>query len=167
MSYLAYVGVGSNLGDRKRTIELAQEVFASDPDVEFQRRAPLYETEPVGGPPQGNYLNTVWEIKTSIPPRRLLELLMRIEKEFGRERTEKNAPRTLDLDLLFYGEHVIREAELMIPHPKLHTRWFVLKPPWDLRADLVHPVLKKSICELLDEIDESSKERERPYGSHS
>jgi len=152
MVVTAFIGVGSNLGDRKRTMGEAQKALAACPEIRFQRSAPIYETQPVGGPPQGLYLNTVWEIETDLTAEALLNVLLKIESDYGRERREKNAPRTLDLDLLFYGDQVIDEGGLTIPHPRLHERWFVLKPLWDLRADFVHPVSQKSICELLDQL---------------
>ena len=125
----------------------------------FIQSAPLYETEPVGGPPQGPYLNTVWEVETPLEAKELLELLTQIELQFGRTREEKNGPRRIDLDFLFYGDEVINEPGLIVPHPRLHERWFVLKPLRDLRADLVHPIFKKSICELLDQVNASHQKR--------
>ena len=151
----AFIGVGSNLGDRKKTIENAQKKLSQSAQIRFIRSAPLYETEPMGGPPQGLYLNTVWEIETSLRAMQLLEVLLQIESQLGRNRKEKNEPRTIDLDLLLFGDEIIEDAGLVIPHPRLYERWFVLKPLWDLRADFVHPVFKKSICELLDQVNES------------
>ncbi len=148
----AFIGVGSNLGDRKQTIQQAQQKLSNFEGVRFLRSAPVYETSPVGNPKQGLFLNTVWEIETDLSAHQLLTALLEIESDFGRIRLEKNGPRTIDLDLLLYGDEVIRESELIVPHPRLHERWFVLKPLWDLRADYVHPVFKKSICELLDQV---------------
>lgn len=152
MSTTAFIGVGSNLGDRKQTICQAEQKLSNIKGVRFIRSAPIYETQPVGGPKQGLFLNTVWEIETDLPARQLLNALVQIESDFGRLRIEKNGPRTIDLDLLFYGDEVIKEQTLTIPHPRLHERWFVLKPLWDLRSDYVHPVLGKSVCELLDQV---------------
>ena len=152
MSTTAFIGVGSNLGDRKQTIHQAEQKLSHVEGIRFIGSAPIYETQPVGGPKQDLFLNTVWEIETDLPARQLLTVLFQIESDFGRMRIEKNGPRTIDLDLLFYGDEVIKEQTLTIPHPRLHERWFVLKPLWDLRSDYVHPVLKKSICELLDRV---------------
>ena len=155
---IALIGVGSNLGDRQRTLAEAQKILANQLDITFLRTAPTYETEPVGGPPgQSPYLNTVWEIETELTAQDLLSRLFKIETQLGRERRKRNEPRTLDLDVLFYGDHVMNSSTLTVPHPRLHERWFVLKPLWDLRADLVHPVFGKSVCELLDNISGSSK----------
>ena len=152
MSTTAFIGVGSNLGDRKQTIHQAEQKLSKVKGIKFVKSAHLYETQPVGGPKQDLFLNTVWEIETDLSARELLTALFQIESDFGRKRLEKNGPRTIDLDILFYGDEVIKEEALTIPHPRLHERWFVLKPLWDLRSDYVHPVLKKSICELLDRV---------------
>ena len=153
----AFIGVGSNLGDRNKNIDNAQTALCRSSQICFIQSAPLYETEPVGGPPQGHYLNTVWEVETAFEAKPLLEFLLQVEAELGRIRKEKNEPRVIDLDLLFFGDEVIEEPGLIVPHPKLQERWFVLKPLWDLRSDLVHPVLKKSICELLDQVNAGHK----------
>ncbi|MBI4367825.1 MAG: 2-amino-4-hydroxy-6-hydroxymethyldihydropteridine diphosphokinase [Candidatus Omnitrophica bacterium] len=153
---IAYIGVGSNLGDRKQTIECAKTLLSETRGVRFLRSAPLYETKPVGGPQgQGMYVNTVWEIETTLTGPKLMESLLAIETHLGRERSSENSPRTIDLDLLFWGDEILNQSGLSVPHPRLHERWFVLKPLWDLRADFVHPVLKKSICELLDRVHEN------------
>ncbi len=152
MFVTAFIGVGSNLGDRKQTIQQAKEKISAASGICFIQSAPIYETEPVGGPEQELFLNTVWEIETDLSAKELLFVLANLESDFGRLRTEKNAPRTLDLDLLFYGDEIIQETDLTVPHPRLQERWFVLKPLWDLRSDFVHPILKKSVCELLDQV---------------
>ena len=155
MSTIAFVGVGSNLGDRRSFINRARELLIVSPKVRFLRYAPCYETEPVGGPPQGLYLNTVWEVETDLNAGEFLTLLLSVESELGRKRLQKNEPRCIDLDLLFFGDEVIQNPDLTVPHPRLHERWFVLKPLWDLRSDLIHPVFKKSVCELLDQVNAS------------
>ena len=155
MSTVAFIGVGSNLGDRDRLIEQAREILSRNPSIHFLRSAPVYETNPVGGLPQGLYLNTVWEVETDLKAKELLKLLLEIESFLGRKRNQKNEARVIDLDLLFFGDEVISNSDLTVPHPKLHERWFVLKPLCDLRSDFIHPVLKKSICELLDRVHEN------------
>ena len=162
MPVRAFIGVGSNLGERERLIEQAEKTLAGHPKVKGLKSAPIYETEPVGGPPQRLFLNTVWEIETELSAQELMDLLLRIESGLGRTRPKKNEPRSIDLDLLFFGDQVIQETHLTVPHPRLHERWFVLKPLWDLRSDWTHPVLKKSICELLDECHEAYPKRQTP-----
>ena len=149
---LAFIGVGSNLGNREIHIRKAEERLKRSGKIKFLRSAPIYETEPVSEIPQGKYLNTVWEIETDLSARELLHVLLEIESEMGRTRLLKNEPRPIDLDLLFFGDEILIAPDLILPHPKLQERWFVLKPLWDLRADLIHPVSKKSVCELLDEV---------------
>ena len=153
MPTIAYIGTGSNLGNREAMIHSAKQKLLSHPKIKFLRSAPVYETDPVGGPAQGLFLNTVWELETELSAAQLIALLLKIEEELGRKRVEKNGPRAIDLDLLLFGDEVIDEARLQVPHPRLQERWFVLKPLWDLRADFVHPVLKKSVCELLSQVD--------------
>jgi 2-amino-4-hydroxy-6-hydroxymethyldihydropteridine diphosphokinase len=138
----AYIGLGSNLGDRAAHLDRALAALAATPGVALQKTSALYETEPLGPPGQGAYLNAVAAIQTSLEPRALLQRLLAIESEAGRARgPERNAPRTLDLDLLLYGESRIEEPGLEVPHPRLHERPFVLEPLRDVAPDLVHPVL--------------------------
>ena len=113
------------------------------------RVSSVYETPPVGGPAQGAFLNAVWKFETLLPPPDLLSNLLRCEKRLGRVRSEKNAPRTIDLDLLAYGDDVLTEGELILPHPRMHERWFVLKPLCDIDPEWIHPVLHQSAGALL------------------
>lgn len=130
---LCYIGIGSNLGDREKYIKDAIEKLKDIESIEVKRVSNIYETEPVGGPEQGNYLNGVIEIETSLKPRELLTKLQYIEKKLGRKRTVKNAPRTIDLDILLYGDKKIDEPDLKIPHPRMWDREFVMKPLKELR----------------------------------
>ena len=154
---LVYIGVGSNLGLREQNFTKAKVLLSHQLRIRFLCSSLIYETEPVGGPPQGRFLNAVWEIETELPPHELLKILQTIERSLGRERKERNEPRTIDLDILFYDDLVLNDSELTIPHPRMSERWFVLKPLWDLAAEFVHPVLKKSVCELLDECHSGSR----------
>ena len=150
-----YLGVGSNLGDRAAYLKKAQLLLSTIPKTRFLRSSNLFETEPVGGPPQqGKYLNAVWEIETSLAPGALKDKLREIEAELGRKRSVVNAPRKIDLDILFYGNKIVEEEGLRIPHPRLHERLFVLEPLVELAFDFKHPVLKKSVRELLNEQSE-------------
>ena len=149
-----YLGVGSNLGDRAAYLKKAQSLLSTIPKARFLRSSNLYETKPVGGPPQGKYLNAVWEIETSLAPGALKDKLREIEAKLGRKRSVVNAPRKIDLDILFYGNKIVEEEGLRIPHPRLHERLFVLEPLAELAFDFKHPVLKKSVRELLNEQSE-------------
>jgi len=150
----AWIGVGSNLGDRKELIEEAKKRLSQHAQIDFKRSAPIYETDPIGGILQGKFLNTVWEIETDLPVGEFFDALSRTEKEMGRVRTvgRRNEPRTIDLDLLFFGNAVVHEPALTVPHPRLHERWFVLRPLSDLEPNLLHPVLKRTVGELLSEL---------------
>ena len=131
---VAYVGLGANLGDREETIRAA---VAELPDVVAV--SPLRETDPVGVTDQPQFLNGVAALETELAPRELLDVLLAIERRLGRERRERWGPRTIDLDLLLYGDAVIDEDSLKIPHPRLHERRFVLEPLADLAPKLVVP----------------------------
>jgi 2-amino-4-hydroxy-6-hydroxymethyldihydropteridine diphosphokinase len=130
-----YIGIGSNLGDRRKNIDDALQKLRLTGGIEVKRVSPIYETDPVGGPAQPKYLNGVIEIETSLEPRGLLLTLQDIENQLGRKRAVKNGPRTIDLDILMYGSKKIDEPDLKIPHPKMNEREFVQKPLKDL---LVH-----------------------------
>jgi 2-amino-4-hydroxy-6-hydroxymethyldihydropteridine diphosphokinase len=151
----SFVAVGSNLGDRLQKINNAKSLLAQNPDLEVIRSSPVYETNPVGGPPQGKYLNAVWEIETMFPPRQLMSYLLEVETKLGRKRAEPNAPRTIDLDILSYGDEIVEEKDLVIPHPRLAERFFVLEPLTDLAPEWVHPKFKKTARVLLEELREN------------
>ena len=118
--------------------------------VRVVKLAPIYETEPVGGPPQGSFLNTVVEIETMLAPQALLEQLKQVECLLGRTPSAQRwGPREIDLDILLYEDRVIREPSLTIPHPELHRRRFALEPLAQLAPEAVHPVLRQTVAELL------------------
>jgi 2-amino-4-hydroxy-6-hydroxymethyldihydropteridine diphosphokinase len=131
----AFVGLGSNLGDRLEHLERAVGLLAAAGDVVAV--SPVYETEPVGGPRQGPYLNVVVELETAATPRDLLERCRALEADAGRVRTVRFGPRTLDADVLLVGEDHLEEPDLVVPHPRMHERRFVLAPLADLAPDLV------------------------------
>ena len=124
---ICYIGIGSNLGRRRRNISRAIERIEDNPDIVLRRVSTIYETDPVGGIAQGRFLNGVLEIETSLSPKALLKELNGIEESLGRERTVKNGPRTIDLDILYYGDDVVNDDKLVIPHPRIDEREFVLR----------------------------------------
>jgi len=144
-----FIGVGSNEGDRLAHISQALRRLQATSGVRVIQMATICETAPIGGPPQGPYLNTVVELETDIPPHQLLPVLQAVEQQLGRKpSTERWGPRPIDLDVLLYDEQVIKTPELTIPHPRMHERRFVLEPLMQLAPQLLHPVLKRSIAEL-------------------
>lgn len=143
---VAYVALGSNLGDRAAHLAGALEALGRTPGVERLATSPVYDTSPVGPPGQGSYLNAVVALRTTLGPRALLERCLAIEQEAGRERGPlRNAPRVLDLDLLLYADRRVQEPGLTVPHPRLHERAFVLEPLRDVAPHLVHPVLGETV----------------------
>jgi 2-amino-4-hydroxy-6-hydroxymethyldihydropteridine diphosphokinase len=154
-----FIGVGSNLGEREKHIQLARDLLGSIRGVRITACASLRETEPLGGPPQGKYMNTVWQIETDLGPKKLMEHLMEIERQLGRVREELNGPRTIDLDILFYEQEIIDRPGLVIPHPRAHERPFVLEPMTELDPDFRHPALKKTMKVLIREFHENHPKR--------
>jgi 2-amino-4-hydroxy-6-hydroxymethyldihydropteridine diphosphokinase len=152
----AYIALGSNLGERERNLREAVEALRKQHGVEVCRVSRFYETTPVGGPPQPDYLNGVVEIRTGLRAHDLLKKLQDIEKAFGRRRATRWGPRTLDLDLLLYGDTVIETPDLQVPHPRLHERRFVLEPLSEIAPNLRHPVLGKTAAQLLSEVGSTS-----------
>ncbi|MDP1647385.1 MAG: 2-amino-4-hydroxy-6-hydroxymethyldihydropteridine diphosphokinase [Rubrivivax sp.] len=135
-----FVGLGANLGDPRATLAQALQALAGLPRTRLVAASPLYRSGPIDA--QGpDFINAVAELDTTLAPRELLQALQAIEQEHGRQRPHRNAPRTLDLDLLLYGQRLIDEPGLTVPHPRLHQRAFVLLPLADLAPDLVHPRL--------------------------
>ena len=154
MSEAVCVALGSNLGERESHLAAALVALKRRPEITGLVVSSLWETAPVGGPPgQGPYLNAAVRFETTLPARALLDLLLEIERLEGRERGEPDAPRTLDLDVLFYGAHVIREAGLTVPHPRLHERAFVLAPLREIAADWPHPELGATVATLAERLE--------------
>lgn len=154
-----FIGVGSNLGERENHIQHAKDCLGSVRGVRFLACSQIRETEPVGGPPQGKYLNTVWQIETELSPKKLLEELHGIEDQLGRVREEKNGPRVIDLDILFYEREIIDRPDLVVPHPRAHERRFVLEPMAELDPDFIHPLFKKTMRVLLQEFHGNHSQR--------
>lgn len=133
---IVFIGIGSNVGDRDQHIQDAITLLKNDTGVRIEAVSSLVETYPVGGPPQGLYLNGAIKIKTHYSAYELLRRLQRIEYVLGRSRTVENGPRTIDLDILLYGDEKIDEEDLKIPHPKMHERAFVLEPLFEVAPEL-------------------------------
>jgi 2-amino-4-hydroxy-6-hydroxymethyldihydropteridine diphosphokinase len=148
MAERIFVGLGSNVGDRLGNLEHARVRLAQAAQVRLVASASIYETEPVGPVKQGWFLNTVVELATRLSPRALLQLCQQIEADLGRVKRERWGPREIDLDLLLYGERVIDEPDLKLPHPELARRRFVLEPLAELAPQLQHPTLHKTMQEL-------------------
>ena len=144
---MVYVGLGANLGDREATIRAAVVALPGVVSV-----SSLRETDPVGKTDQPKFLNGVAALDTSLSPRELLDLLLSIERELGRERRERWGPRVIDLDLLLYGDEIVDEPGLNVPHPRLHERRFVLEPLAEIAPGLVIPG-RGRVEELLAELD--------------
>jgi 2-amino-4-hydroxy-6-hydroxymethyldihydropteridine diphosphokinase len=144
-----YLSLGSNIGDRARNLQAALEHLAA-PDLRVLRTSPVYETEPVEYTAQRWFLNLVAEAATELLPMQLLLRIGRVERALGRVRTVPKGPRTIDIDILFYGRSIVRSAKLEIPHPRMAERRFVLAPLADLAPDLRHPVTGRTIREMLD-----------------
>jgi 2-amino-4-hydroxy-6-hydroxymethyldihydropteridine diphosphokinase len=143
-----YLLLGTNMGDKQKHLRHALEKLSLTGTI--QHTSSIYETEPWGVTNQDDYLNMAVQVSTRLTPEALFKNLKAIEAAEGRNSIIQNAPRTLDIDILFYDEMVITSELLIIPHPRLHLRRFVLTPMVDIAPDLIHPVLKKSIQDLLD-----------------
>ena len=151
MNHTVYIALGTNLGDRLANLRGAIE--AMPPEVRVLAESHVYETPPWGYEDQPAFLNMVLKAETSLEPETLLKYLKQIEVELGREQNFRWGPRLIDLDILFYDDLVIDSPPLVIPHPRLHERAFVLVPLADVAPDLVHPVFQRSISDFLTELE--------------
>ena len=142
MPVSAYLALGSNLGDRLETLQRAVDLMDARPGIDVVRSSRVYETEPVG-PPQPAFLNAVVEVRTDLEPHELLRETQAVEDELGRVRAERWGPRTIDVDVLTFDERTVDEPELVVPHPRMHERGFVLVPLGELEPDPMLPGERK------------------------
>ncbi len=157
-----FIGFGSNLGNRVDFCDRAVTLLGLLPHSQVIAVSSLYETEPVadaGAPGEGWFLNGVVQIETDIAPQSLLTVCREIERSLGRDPEHRSGPRTLDLDILLYGDRVLHEHELAVPHPRLHLRRFVLEPLVEIDTTLVHPLLKQTVSQLLAQLTDNHQVR--------
>ena len=152
MNKSVYISLGSNMGSKRENLAQAVELISNIPGVKLKNRSSLYETEPWGKTDQDKFLNQVIEIETSLPPRELLKELQDIEINMGRQRKEKWGPRIIDLDILLYGNEVLDDPQLAIPHPRMRERLFVLVPLAEIGADLRFPDNGATVREVLSSV---------------
>ena len=152
-THVAYIGFGSNIGDRLAHIQNAIHALSKTEEITLQKISSVYNTDPVGYEAQAEFLNGVAAIQTSLPPLSLLHTLKNIETAIGRRHRIRWGPREIDLDILIYGDLCLQTEKLVIPHPEMHRRRFVLAPLAEIAPDLVHPVFQETVQTLLERLE--------------
>lgn len=151
---ICYIGIGSNLGDSLKNCRDAVDAISRTTGIDLEAGSSFYKTEPVGIEAQNYFVNAVVEIKTALSPESLLQVLQNIENSMGRKKEVKGGPRIIDLDLLFYGQDVVNENGLIIPHPEIHKRRFVLEPLCEIASYFIHPSFGVSIRGLKERLSD-------------
>jgi 2-amino-4-hydroxy-6-hydroxymethyldihydropteridine diphosphokinase len=150
----ALIGIGSNLGDRRENVRRALELLTQSPGIEVVAKSRLYASKPIGGPHgQGDYVNAAAVLRTSLAPHALLKALQHVETQLGRTRSQRWAPRMIDLDLLLFDEEIVEDNDLILPHSRMSFRRFVLAPAAEIAPEMVYPVTASRIDELLARLD--------------
>jgi len=149
--HIAYLGLGSNVGDREEYIEQAVFLLGKSKGIDIVKRSTNHETEAEGGGDQPSFMNAAVMIKTNLTPYELLDKIHEIETALGREREVEWGPRTIDIDILMYGDLILSDDKLQIPHPSMHERLFVLLPLKEIAPKAIHPTIEKTIEMLHDE----------------
>ena len=153
MDHIVYLALGSNMGNRLSNLKAA--ILNLTPQMTVKQKSSVYETPPWGFTEQDAFLNQVVKVTTYLEPEPLLRHLKRMETALGRVPNFQNGPRVIDIDILFFDNMIINTPPLMIPHPRLHERAFVLVPLAEIEPDFIHPILQKSVSKLLEDLDRS------------
>ena len=153
--HTVFLALGANVGNKKENMAKAIELLSQK--VHIVKKAPIYETKPWGYTEQENFLNTVIMAETDVSPEELLAFVKQIEEKVGRQKRFQNGPREIDIDILFYDDLILNTPNLTIPHALLHVRDFVLQPLADIAPDFVHPILHKTVQQLLERVPEVEK----------
>lgn len=149
---IVYLGIGSNLGDKEKNCREAIKELGKLSSVEIMSRSGFYITDPVGGPPQADFVNAVVKVETTLSPDECLSEFKKIEKKMGRTQRPRNHPRVIDVDILMYDDMVLSKTDLVIPHPRMHERYFVLRGFMEIAPEAVHPVLRKTVREIYEDV---------------
>jgi len=150
--HVAYIGVGGNMGDKEKNVKMALELISNSYHSKITKTSKLYETRPVGYLEQDDFLNCAAQVKTLLSPLEFVNFLLSIEKDLKRERVIRWGPRTVDLDVLLYDNVISSIEEIILPHPRMHERMFVLQPLSDIAPYVIHPILNKTIIQLKESL---------------
>lgn len=154
MNHTAYLSLGSNMGNRMRNLEEALKKLENDYPIKVVNVSSIYETDPVGYEEQDLFLNMAVQVRTALSPYQLLEACLQTENELGRKRVIHWGPRTIDLDILLYNDENIKTEMLVVPHPRMHERSFVIIPLLEISPDILLPTLKQPLCEIADQLSD-------------